>query len=597
VWNNPIILKELLEAAHRKRTYLVRAGLPAFGAAILLPQLIAVMEYAPNDWRAVSNIARPLFVTTMWLEFGAFSVLALVLGASTIRGEWTRKTIEVLCASPLSAARIVYGKFFATMGVIVVTALSLLPMTAISFRLGRVPPEMALGALAVVAGSALLFGSFSLLQASAFRPFRGTGFAAWVSINLPYFLILSLLDVLERGHPWLDAAISPVALWRILKPQPPAGYTTGEFALLSLGIHVGVSVVSLGLAPVFFARSFSRHIGSGGRGSFFSAVGKRLRRRRPRLPRRAYPFAWQELGSRTAILRWFVWVVYGITILFYVVAAIAFSDFSFVEDEDFYAFLAFGGLFALSASAAFYGTSVFAREKARRTAAPLLLTGHRPIRFIAAKIRATYRGLRWPMVGVALACVAFYIAIDVEWDDEELFAALTTTLELLLIAPAVAVIVGMTFSVVSRSIVQSFLAFMSSPLWVVAFFFVADGFDLYWFQEEWMFFVFLIATAGMYLTTRRWRPWKLSLFLALCFLLTLFAIIAGYEVISRPNWDYETEFNVLIVATSGFIALLALVWLRICVRSFDSGLAGEPTRRRRFFARRRARGDARRRTC
>ena len=46
------------------------------------------------------------------------------------------------------------------MGVIVVTALSLLPMTAISFRLGRIPPEMALGALAVVAASALLFGSF-----------------------------------------------------------------------------------------------------------------------------------------------------------------------------------------------------------------------------------------------------------------------------------------------------------------------------------------------------------------------------------------------------------------------------------------------------
>ena len=76
MWNNPIIRKELLETAHRRRTYLVRAGLPMFGAAILLPQLIHVLRYAPRDWRTVSNIARPLFVTTMWLEFGAFSLLS-----------------------------------------------------------------------------------------------------------------------------------------------------------------------------------------------------------------------------------------------------------------------------------------------------------------------------------------------------------------------------------------------------------------------------------------------------------------------------------------------------------------------------------------
>ena len=599
MWNNPIILKELLEAAHRKRTYLVRAGLPAFGAAILLPQLIAVMEYAPNDWRAVSNIARPLFATTMWLEFGAFSLLALVLGASTIRGEWTRKTIEVLCASPLSAARIVYGKFFAAMGVIVVTALSLLPMTAISFRLGRVPPEMALGALAVVAGSALLFGSFSLLQASAFRPFRGTGFAAWISINLPYFLILSLLDVLERGHPWLDAAIPPVALARILDARPPAQYTTGEFAVLSLGIHVGVSIVALGLAPVFFARSFSRHIGSGGRARLFAVLKKRLRKRRPRLPQRRYPFVWQELGSRTAILRWFVWIVYGITALFFLVGGIAFNDFDFIEEEGFYVFIAFEGLLALNLAAALYGTSVFAREKARRTAAPLLLTGHHPMRFIGAKIRATYRGLRWPILGVALACIAMFVAIgDFDFDEEE-FTVAVVVLELLLVAPAAAVIIGMTFSVASRSIVHSFLAFASSSLWVVAFFFVvgAFGFSLFWGNGEWIvFLVLLIVSAVVYFTARRWRPWKLSLFLALCVLGTIFAMVVGADIIIDSLWNSGPDFNVFVTAISLYIALQALVWLRICVRSFDDGLAGEVTRRRRFMRRRGARRDPRRRT-
>ena len=593
MWNNPIIRKELLETAHRRRTYLVRAGLPAFGAAILLPQLIEVLEYAPRDWRAVSNIARPLFVTTMWLEFGAFSVLALVLGASTIRGEWTHKTIEVLCASPLSAARVVYGKFVAVMGMIVVTALSLLPMTAVSFRLGRIPPEMALGALAVVAGSALLWGSFSLLQASAFRPFRGTGFAAWISINLPYFLTLTLLDFLARGHPWLDAAIGPVALWRILKDQSPAGHTTGEFAMLSLGIHAGVSVVALALAPVFFARSFSRHIGSGRRATLLSFLGKRLRRARPRLPWRSYPFVWQELGSRTAILRWFVWIVYTITALFFIAGGIAFKDFGFIEEESFYAFIAFEGLVALNLAAALYGTSVFAREKARRTAAPLLLTGHHPMRFIAAKIRATYRGLRWPMLGVGLACVAMFISMGSSDFDAGGFAVVVITLELLLAAPAGAVIVGMTFSVLSRSIVHSFLAFMSSPLWIVAFVFVAEGFHLTRIDEEWMFLFFLIATGGMYFATRRWRPWKLSLFAALCVLLTGFAVGAAAEAINTP-WDWETDLILMVVGTSWFIALLVLVWLRICVRSFDDGLAGEPTRRRGFFLRRRAAHGARR---
>ena len=47
--DNPIILKELNQAAHRKRTYLVRAGLSAVAAALMAPPVASTLEWHGQD--------------------------------------------------------------------------------------------------------------------------------------------------------------------------------------------------------------------------------------------------------------------------------------------------------------------------------------------------------------------------------------------------------------------------------------------------------------------------------------------------------------------------------------------------------------------
>ncbi len=97
---NPIIEKELIQAAHHRRTWVVRAGLPALAAALLLPQVYSLLKGYGQDWRALAELTRPLFLTSAWLQFIALPLLAFSLTASALRQEWTHRTIEVLCTTP-----------------------------------------------------------------------------------------------------------------------------------------------------------------------------------------------------------------------------------------------------------------------------------------------------------------------------------------------------------------------------------------------------------------------------------------------------------------------------------------------------------------
>ena len=175
IHNNPIILKEFVQTGHQRRTYLLRAALPAAAAALVAPEVLAILRRVGQDWRAIAQVGRPIFTNTSWLQLIAFSLIAFVYATASLHTEWTHKTIDVLCASPLSRAKIVYGKFLAVMGKVLMAALALLPVMGIWFHLGRIPREIALGTMSVIAGSTLLFGAVGLMQAAAFPAQRECG--------------------------------------------------------------------------------------------------------------------------------------------------------------------------------------------------------------------------------------------------------------------------------------------------------------------------------------------------------------------------------------------------------------------------------------
>jgi len=583
--SNPIISKELIEAAHRRRTYVLRALVPVVAMLLLVPQLIWVLaRYGGKDWRAIAQVSRPIFTTCAWLQLLALSLIAFMYAASSIRDEWTHKTMEVLCASPLSRWRILYGKFAIVLAKALALAVALLPVMGVWFHLGRIPREMAAGSIAVIAGSVLFFASVGLFQAAAFRPQEGQ-VAGWTVVIVPYFLIVALADAFVLvGHPALEAAIPVRALALVLAGARPGGLSTGAFALLSLGIMGGLSVLLLALSPWVFSRAFARHLGQGRKPRPVRGLVRFLAGSRPRMGAAEDPLYWQEKARATRVLRWAVWVVYGITAVFFIAAGLSKGHFGFLDDEGTHVLLAWEGLGTLFLAALLYGCGVFAREKSRRSAHALLLTGRRPVQFLFSKIRAMYWALRYSILAVALACASMLV---VTWPLVDDALALALVLEFLLLGPAVAVVVGMLFSMSAKSPVQAFLGLVAGGvlafitlliLQVIIAVTMGRGPSLSLLGG---LFVAGAAVFGcMVGLIRVWTPWRLSVLLAVSFWIFVTGLVAMFAAAFGSS---RVSAAVVTATGTGIVLALAAAWFVLGLRIFDACMAGDPSgvRRRR----------------
>jgi len=257
VLTNPIIRKEFLQAGRRVRTYLFRCGLAATAFLLIGPRLWESLSQYGQDWRGIARMARSVFNTLAWFQILALPTISFLLCSMTLREEWNNRTLEVLCASPLSRFQIVYGKFVAAVGKLVLAALALLPIMAVLLHLGRVPRHMVLGTFGLIVSTTLLTGALGLLQAALYRPGR-YGWMNWFIIVVPYFLIILLAAILFDAEAMVAALPIP-AIDCILFDRVPHGMPVVWFAALACSINTIVAFVALAFAPRFFAASLARH--------------------------------------------------------------------------------------------------------------------------------------------------------------------------------------------------------------------------------------------------------------------------------------------------------------------------------------------------
>jgi len=92
--------------------------------------------------------------------------------------------MELLCATPIGFARIVYGKLAGILVKVFSAGLALLPILGVWLSLGRMPPAKVGGALGVIVTSSVLAASLSLMNGAASRP-RGKRF-----FTGPIFILL-----------------------------------------------------------------------------------------------------------------------------------------------------------------------------------------------------------------------------------------------------------------------------------------------------------------------------------------------------------------------------------------------------------------------
>jgi len=589
--DNPIVIKELIQGAHRKRTYLLRMALPAVAAVVLAFYVFVGLQFSPMNWRAISKIARPIFVTCSWIQMITFPLMAAAFAASTLAREWTDKTVEVLCATPLSSAKIIYGKFVSVLAKILFVGLALLPIQGIYVQLGRMEPWAVLKALGLIAATTLLFGSLGILDLTGLGKRRKrTG--ARVDIILIYILVTTLPAIfLWRTHPTLVAAVPFWAFYHVLGGGAPmGGMSPVRFAAAAIAIPTAVSVAALALAPALFREGFKRHVGAseGRRRRGARRRGRGVGRRGPLRPGQ-HPLYWQETGPGMLLGRWAVPAMYVATLVGTIVVATLHRrvHYDILTEEEYWNVLATVGLVACTILTVLWGAQVFSREKLTRTADALVLTGIAPRVFLRQKVKAILFSQRYAFLSVG-ACLGMYLLTTRHVGDDEAFTAFAIGASCVL-GVVCAAVPTLVMSAAGRSPGQTVAAiFVSLPIVYaialvvsLASFIVMSitQFGLGWGFGNLYVYPVLSAVAIVALLgfNKKWTAWRLSFLLALNILLcfTLYQSIAY----SDSGFDFSdlTEIAAFVVLWM-FIALPALGWYILGLRIFDKCMRGEGAR-------------------
>jgi ABC-type transport system involved in multi-copper enzyme maturation permease subunit len=598
---NPIVLKELLQAAHRRRTFFLRTALPA--AALFVMAFILLLQYPREGatWRDMKGLLAPLFNTVAVAELLAFSFLSAAFAGPALADEWTRRTMEILCTTPLSRLQIVYGKFASVLGKVLLTGLALVPVLAAIMYAGHLPSELALRALGVIGASAVLFGGLTFVRAATLRPQRLLG-RVTVDLLIVYLLLAFVLGLAAwPGDPRLVAAVPLWSFGYVLNGTSPSLISPGEFALLAILEPLGVGLAALALTPWMFRRALERYAGGGmPRRRRWNADGTPRRAwwradRRPRLGLEQNPFYWQEKGGATAGLRCTLWGLYAALGLGLIIAGLAGAEIS-TDAEDWSTVLIVIsqiGLWLLSLVTGLYALSVFAREKVRNTAAALMLTGNRPTAIYWAKVRATAWALRYQALGV-LVPLAVGVALAPAHERSDLWD-LVPYVGYGVLSLALALVVGLVFSAGARSTGQAFACGLLGGAWALAagmcinpvwlvFAFIPSGFPGEALSPAMRVLIVasvpfgmgLVATVLLRLLIKVWTAFRLSFLLGATIIMGYGAVTAavGLVLVLGGFWDplpLERRLLSFSLPAAFMLGLLGF-WFHLGVRAFDGSM-------------------------
>ena len=544
---NPIILKELIQASHRRRLFLLRVALPLGAMIILAPQVIFIAIRYGGNWRMMKQIAQPLFTTCAWMMFVAFIILAASEAKTSLHREWSNNTMELLCATPIGFARIVYGKLAGILLKVFSAGLALLPILGVWLSLGRMPPAMVGGALGVIVTSAVLAASLSLMDGAATRPRRGRFFTGPVFILLYAGIVAGVGAWLREPHPLLVGALPPWSFYCVMNDVQVGGLSPGRFALIASLEPLVFALGPILVSPWLLARTYRKVYGARAakRPKRWYVPGplRRFLYRRPALGEAEDPFFWQEKGAPTLVLRAVVWGALAVIFL-PMLGAWAFlpeaawramradrAEFASVFAEpEFYFTVACIIAGIMSLAAVFYATNVFAREKGRKTLDAFMMVVNDPRKLYRAKLKAVLWALK--LCYPAIAALLIVAGILEDSDFQLTGWPMAIVLAAAVLGPPVTATIGLVFSAAAKTsggavagIVLAPFAYQvvsiaaAIPLIFPTLIAVALG------GASGVFLVWSVLAVGAVVAVHgarwRWQVWKLT------FLLAIWLFLAG----------------------------------------------------------------------
>ena len=247
---NPVAVKELRSRMRGMRAFAVLTSVLLLLAGVSYTLYRVVFTATRYSSMPVSpEVGQTLFVGLALVELLVICFVTPALTAGAISGEQERLTYEMLLATPLRPASILWGKLVSALGYVFLLIFAAVPMASLVFIYGGVAPVDMLKALAILVATATALGvSGVFVSAWLGRTARATVIGYLVALGLlvgPLLLYVVAGALLQGQLPRWLLVLSPIsALFSALSMASPYGK---QISFLS---ELGYMLVgSLGVRP------------------------------------------------------------------------------------------------------------------------------------------------------------------------------------------------------------------------------------------------------------------------------------------------------------------------------------------------------------
>lgn len=241
---NPIIVKEL-----RSRMREARAFVTLTGVLLLLgvvSYLIYRMTLATSTYISTPvspQIGQTLFLTLAFLELLMVCFIAPAVTAGAISGEQEKLTYEMLLATPLRPASILWGKLVSALSYVFLLIFAAIPMASLIFIFGGVALRDMAKALIILVTVAVTLGVFGLFMSALFKRTSRATVLTYLVVALVLFGTIFLyiaLGVIRQAEParWILIANPISAMLSALSPSMPFDnpiWSSFAYPLMSFG--------------------------------------------------------------------------------------------------------------------------------------------------------------------------------------------------------------------------------------------------------------------------------------------------------------------------------------------------------------------------
>ncbi|WFR56336.1 ABC transporter permease subunit [Anaerocolumna sp. AGMB13025] len=235
---NPVYQKELKTSVRSVRTAVILLGYNAILALFGLFAFYVTFEYDSRYGGTVdySSILQIYAIITA-AEFGLVLFTVPALTAAAISGEREKQTLEILLTTKLTPFQIILGKLASSISMMILLAVSSLPVLAIVFTIGGITLRDFLVFMLLIVVTAVFVGSIGIFFSTLFKK---TTSATVTTYGVLLFLGIGTLAILWAIRLVIELKMNESAAGSIVYQTPDAGNW-----ILILLINPGVTFFSM----------------------------------------------------------------------------------------------------------------------------------------------------------------------------------------------------------------------------------------------------------------------------------------------------------------------------------------------------------------